>query len=82
MSPASISITRGRILSTKGGINKLPPMDRLEIAMVFRNTRLPHMSVYDTMAFGLKMRKFDRAHRQARETRRDPRIQEPESKQR
>ena len=36
-------------------------MDR-NIAMVFQNYALyPHMSVYDNMAFGLKMRKFDRA---------------------
>jgi len=35
-------------------------MDR-DIAMVFQNYALyPHMSVYDNMAFGLKMRKFDR----------------------
>jgi len=36
-------------------------MDR-DIAMVFQNYALyPHMSVYDNMAFGLKMRKVDRA---------------------
>ena len=36
-------------------------MDR-DIAMVFQNYALyPHMSVYDNMAFGLKMRKFDKA---------------------
>ena len=35
-------------------------MDR-DIAMVFQNYALyPHMSVYDNMAFGLKMRKFSR----------------------
>src|SRR3546814_18873619 len=35
-------------------------MDR-DIAMVFQNYALyPHMSVRDNMAFGLKMRKFDR----------------------
>jgi multiple sugar transport system ATP-binding protein len=35
-------------------------MDR-DIAMVFQNYALyPHMSVYDNMAFGLKMRQFDR----------------------
>ncbi len=39
-------------------VNELPPMDR-DIAMVFQNYALyPHMSVYDNMAFGLKMRKF------------------------
>src|SRR6202043_2872243 len=42
-------------------VNDLAPMDR-DIAMVFQNYALyPHMSVYDNMAFGLKMRKFDRA---------------------
>jgi multiple sugar transport system ATP-binding protein len=39
----------------------LPPKDR-DIAMVFQNYALyPHMTVYDNMAFGLKMRKFDKA---------------------
>jgi multiple sugar transport system ATP-binding protein len=42
-------------------INELPPMDR-DIAMVFQNYALyPHMSVAANMAFGLKMRKFDKA---------------------
>src|SRR5260370_3167487 len=55
------SITSGRILIDDKVINQLPPMDR-DIAMVFQNYALyPHMSVYDNMAFGLKMRKFDRA---------------------
>ena len=39
-------------------VNDLAPMDR-DIAMVFQNYALyPHMSVFDNMAFGLKMRKF------------------------
>ena len=55
------SITSGRILIDDKVINELPPMDR-DIAMVFQNYALyPHMSVYDNMAFGLKMRKVDRA---------------------
>jgi multiple sugar transport system ATP-binding protein len=55
------SITSGRILIDDKVINNLPPMDR-DIAMVFQNYALyPHMSVYDNMAFGLKMRKFSRA---------------------
>ena len=55
------SITSGRILIDDKVINNLPPMDR-DIAMVFQNYALyPHMSVYDNMAFGLKMRKIDRA---------------------
>jgi multiple sugar transport system ATP-binding protein len=55
------SISSGRILIDDKIINALSPMDR-DIAMVFQNYALyPHMSVYDNMAFGLKMRKFDRA---------------------
>ena len=55
------TISSGRILIDNKVINDLPPMDR-DIAMVFQNYALyPHMSVYDNMAFGLKMRKFDRA---------------------
>jgi len=54
------SITSGQILIGEKVVNDLPPMDR-DIAMVFQNYALyPHMSVYDNMAFGLKMRKFDR----------------------
>jgi multiple sugar transport system ATP-binding protein len=54
------SITEGQILIGSTVVNELPPMDR-DIAMVFQNYALyPHMSVYDNMAFGLKMRKFDR----------------------
>jgi multiple sugar transport system ATP-binding protein len=42
-------------------VNDLAPMDR-DIAMVFQNYALyPHMNVYDNMAFGLKMRKFETA---------------------
>src|SRR6202043_1997973 len=55
------SVTSGDILIGDKLVNNLPPMDR-DIAMVFQNYALyPHMSVYDNMAFGLKMRKFDRA---------------------
>src|SRR5215207_11602213 len=53
------AITSGDILIGDRVVNELPPMDR-DIAMVFQNYALyPHMSVYDNMAFGLKMRKFD-----------------------
>jgi multiple sugar transport system ATP-binding protein len=52
------SITSGQIMIGDTVVNELPPMDR-DIAMVFQNYALyPHMSVYDNMAFGLKMRKF------------------------
>ena len=55
------SITSGQVVIDDKVVNDLPPMDR-DIAMVFQNYALyPHMSVYDNMAFGLKMRKFDRA---------------------
>jgi multiple sugar transport system ATP-binding protein len=54
------SITSGDVLIGDTIVNELPPMDR-DIAMVFQNYALyPHMSVYDNMAFGLKMRKFAR----------------------
>src|SRR5258706_3943341 len=55
------TIPSGNILIDDTVVNDLPPMDR-DIAMVFQNYALyPHMSVYDNMAFGLKMRKFDKA---------------------
>src|SRR5271170_697569 len=54
------SITSGHISIDEKIVNELPPMDR-DIAMVFQNYALyPHMSVYDNMAFGLKMRKFEK----------------------
>src|SRR3954447_19433736 len=60
------SITSGRILIDDRVVNDLAPMDR-DIAMVFQNYALyPHMSVYDNMAFGLKMRKFDKGEIQKR----------------
>ncbi len=60
------SITEGRVLIGDTVVNELPPMDR-DIAMVFQNYALyPHMSVYDNMAFGLKMRKFDKAEIKSR----------------
>lgn len=41
--------------------NNVPARDR-DIAMVFQNYALyPHMTVYDNMAFGLKLRKYDKA---------------------
>ncbi|HEY7246794.1 MAG TPA: sn-glycerol-3-phosphate ABC transporter ATP-binding protein UgpC [Xanthobacteraceae bacterium] len=55
------SISSGQIMIGNKVVNDLPPMDR-DIAMVFQNYALyPHMSVFHNMAFGLKMRKFDRA---------------------
>ena len=54
-------ITAGEIVIGDRIVNDLPPKDR-DIAMVFQNYALyPHMTVYDNMAFGLKMRKFPKA---------------------
>jgi multiple sugar transport system ATP-binding protein len=54
------SISSGQILIDNTVVNNLPPMDR-DIAMVFQNYALyPHMTVFDNMAFSLRMRKFDR----------------------
>jgi multiple sugar transport system ATP-binding protein len=53
-------ITSGEISIDGKVVNNLAPMDR-DIAMVFQNYALyPHMSVYQNMAFGLRMRKFDK----------------------
>jgi multiple sugar transport system ATP-binding protein len=42
-------------------VNDVPPKDR-DIAMVFQSYALyPHMTVYENMAFGLKLRKFKKA---------------------
>ncbi|MCF7853309.1 MAG: sn-glycerol-3-phosphate ABC transporter ATP-binding protein UgpC [Candidatus Pacebacteria bacterium] len=51
-------ITRGKVKIGDRVVNDVPPKDR-DIAMVFQNYALyPHMSVFDNMAFGLKLRKF------------------------
>ncbi|MDX9810186.1 MAG: sn-glycerol-3-phosphate ABC transporter ATP-binding protein UgpC, partial [Sphaerochaetaceae bacterium] len=51
-------ITSGELYIDGKMVNDVPPKDR-DIAMVFQNYALyPHMSVYDNMAFGLKIRKF------------------------
>jgi multiple sugar transport system ATP-binding protein len=50
-------ISDGKILIGDQVVNDVPPKDR-DIAMVFQSYALyPHMSVYDNMAFGLKLRK-------------------------
>ncbi|HEX6332073.1 MAG TPA: sn-glycerol-3-phosphate ABC transporter ATP-binding protein UgpC, partial [Actinomycetota bacterium] len=52
------SITNGTIRIGERVVNAVPPKER-DIAMVFQNYALyPHMSVYDNMAFGLKLRKL------------------------
>jgi len=53
-------ITEGKILIGERTVNDVAPKDR-DIAMVFQSYALyPHLSVYDNMAFGLKLRKFSR----------------------
>ncbi len=50
-------ITDGEVYIGTRLVNDVAPKDR-DIAMVFQNYALyPHMSVYDNMAFGLKLRK-------------------------
>ena len=50
-------VTEGDIYIGDRLVNDVPPKDR-DIAMVFQSYALyPHMSVYDNMAFGLKLRK-------------------------
>jgi multiple sugar transport system ATP-binding protein len=50
-------ISEGNIYIGDRLVNDVPPKDR-DIAMVFQSYALyPHMSVYDNMAFGLKLRK-------------------------
>jgi multiple sugar transport system ATP-binding protein len=54
-------ITSGEIYIGGEVVNDLPPKDR-DIAMVFQNYALyPHMSAFENMAFGLKLRKFSKA---------------------
>ena len=54
-------ITEGQVMIDDQVVNDIAPKDR-DIAMVFQSYALyPHMSVYDNMAFGLKLRKFDKA---------------------
>ncbi|HBO34063.1 MAG TPA: glycerol-3-phosphate ABC transporter ATP-binding protein, partial [Anaerolineaceae bacterium] len=54
-------ISEGKVLIGDQVVNDIAPKDR-DIAMVFQSYALyPHMSVYDNMAFGLKLRKFDKA---------------------
>jgi multiple sugar transport system ATP-binding protein len=59
-------ITNGTISIDGKVVNHVLPKDR-DIAMVFQNYALyPHMSVYENMAFGLKLRKFPKAEIEAR----------------
>jgi multiple sugar transport system ATP-binding protein len=61
-------ISDGQILIGDRIVNDVPPKDR-DIAMVFQSYALyPHMSVYDNMAFGLKLRKTPKAQIEDRVT--------------
>ena len=54
-------ITAGTLKIGDRVVNDVPPKDR-DIAMVFQSYALyPHMSVYDNLAFGLKLRKVPKA---------------------
>ncbi|MFA7419262.1 MAG: sn-glycerol-3-phosphate ABC transporter ATP-binding protein UgpC [Melioribacteraceae bacterium] len=53
-------INEGEIFIDGKLVNDVPPKDR-DIAMVFQNYALyPHMTVFENMAFGLKLRKFSK----------------------
>ena len=59
-------ITEGSISIDGRIVNEVLPKDR-DIAMVFQNYALyPHMTVYENMAFGLKLRKFPKEEIDAR----------------
>ncbi len=54
-------ITSGEIYLDGKKINEMPPKDR-DMAMVFQDYAIyPHMSVFDNMGFGLKMRKMSKS---------------------
>ena len=53
-------VTKGEIYIGKNLVNDIPPKDR-DIAMVFQSYALyPHMTVFENMSFGLRLRKFSK----------------------
>src|SRR5499427_560289 len=59
-------VTSGEIFIGGELVNDLPPKDR-DIAMVFQNYALyPHMTAFENMAFGLRLRKFPKSEIRAR----------------
>src|SRR3989442_1851274 len=59
-------ITEGRVLIGGEVVNDLPPKDR-DVAMIFQNYALyPHMSAFDNMSFGLKLRGMKKERRRER----------------
>src|SRR3546814_11185154 len=60
------SVTGGDILIGDKVVNTLEPSER-DIAMVFQNYALyPHMTVFENMAYGLKIRKLSKEDIKAR----------------
>ena len=61
-------ISSGELFIEDKKVNEISPKDR-NIAMVFQNYALyPHMTVYENMAFGLKLRKFSKEETKKRVT--------------
>src|SRR5262249_21411637 len=59
-------VTSGDIFIGGELVNDLPPKDR-DIAMVFQNYALyPHMTAFENMSFGLRLRKFSKSEIRAR----------------
>src|SRR5687768_18067937 len=59
-------ISGGRIIIGDRVVNDLPPKDR-DVAMVFQSYALyPHMTVYDNLAYPLKLRKVNKVERDQR----------------
>jgi len=59
-------VTEGEILIGGNVVNDVPPKDR-DIAMVFQNYALyPHMTVFENMSFGLRLRRTPKAEIRAR----------------
>jgi len=59
-------ISEGKLYIDNKLVNNLPPKDR-DIAIVFQNYALyPHMTAYENLAFGLKIRRVDKKSIQAR----------------
>src|SRR5581483_1830139 len=59
-------VTDGEVWIGGKKVNHVPPKDR-DIAMVFQNYALyPHMTVYENMAFGLKLRGYPKKEIESR----------------
>jgi multiple sugar transport system ATP-binding protein len=59
-------ITDGRVIIGGEVVNRLPPKDR-DFAIIFKNYELfPHMSAFDNIAFGLKLRGVKKERRRQR----------------